>query len=289
MQQTTTRSTIDPEILLRGPRLGPALSVSPDGTQIAFIWNKDGQFQLYVVPVAGGEPRQLTDDADAAQMPDWTPDGRSVLFRRDHDGDENTNLLLIPASGGAPHHVTENGTTVDGSPSFTPDGRTVVFGSNPDGPYHIYRVSVDGGRPQQLTRGEDSELAVKVSPDGGRAVFARRIPAGARMRAALGILDLSSGEERILGTFGVHFADPDWSPDGKTVLFSDDASGFQQVILVDAESGTVTPLSPPTHDTVIGAFSRDGRSVVYLENRDGNLIPVVQEIATGARRDVTVF
>ncbi len=289
MQQATTRSTVDPDILLRGPRLGPALAVSPDGARIAFTWNRDGQFQLYVVPVAGGEPRQLTDDADAAQMPDWTPNGQSILFRRDRDGDENTNLLLIPVAGGSPHHVTENGTTVDGSPSFTPDGRTVVFGSNPDGPYHIYRVSVDGGRPQQLTHGEHSELAVKVSPDGRRAVFTRRIPAGARMRAELGILDLASGNERILGTFGVHFADPDWSPDGQAVLFSDDASGFQQVILVDAESGAVTPLSPPTHDTTLGSFSHDGRSVVYLENRDGNLIPVVQEIATGMRRDVAVF
>jgi len=181
MQHATTHSTVDPEILLRGPRLGPALAVSPDGSRVAFTWNRDGQFQLYVTPIAGGEARRLTDDADAAQMPDWRPDGRSILFRRDHDGDENTNLLLIPAAGGGAHNVTDNAQTVDGSPSFTPDGRTVVFGSNPDGPYHIYRVSVDGGRPQQLTSGDYSELSVEVSPDGSRAVFTRRKPAGARM------------------------------------------------------------------------------------------------------------
>ena len=145
---------------------------------------------------------------------------------------------------------------MDGSPSFTPDGRTVVFGSNGDGPYHIYRVSVDGGRPEQLTRGEHSELAVKVSPDGSRAAFARRIPAGAQMRAELGLLDLTSGTERTLGTFGVHNATPHWSPDGKTVLFSDDSSGFQQIILVDAETGAVTPLSPPTHDTAAAGSRR---------------------------------
>ncbi|MGI8856414.1 MAG: S9 family peptidase [Thermomicrobiales bacterium] len=289
MQHATTTRTIDPEILLRGPRLGTAIAVSPDGTQVVFTWNRDGQFQLCVVPVAGGAVRQLTDDADAAQMPDWTPDSQSILFRRDHDGDENTNLLLIPAAGGDAHRITDNAETVDGSPSFTPDGRTVVFGSNGDGPYHIYRVSVDGGRPQQLTRGEHSELAVKVSPDGSRAAFARRVPAGVEMRAELGILDLSSGTERLLGTFGVHNAAPHWSPDGTTILFTDDSSGFQQVILVDAKTGAVTPLSPPTNDTVGGGFSHDGRSAVYLENRDGNLIPIVHDLASGERRAVTAF
>jgi dipeptidyl aminopeptidase/acylaminoacyl peptidase len=289
MQHATTPRTVDPEILLRGPRLGPALALSPDGVRVAFTWNRDGQFQLCAVPVAGGEVRQLTNDADAAQMPDWTPDSRSILFRQDHDGDENTNLLLIPAAGGSVHRVTDNPQTVDGSPSFTPDGRTVVFGSNGDGPYHIYRVSVDGGRPQQLTSGEHSELAIEVSPDGSLAVFARRIPAGAQMRSALGLLDLATGAERVLGTFGVHAATPHWSPDGKMVLFSDDSSGFQQVILVDAATGAATPLSPPTHDTAGGDFSHDGRSVVYLENRDGNLIPIVHDLTSGARREVAAF
>src|SRR4051794_32925899 len=122
-QTTETVSVIDPEVLLRAPRLGMTAALSPDGTHVAFTWNRDGQFQLYTVPVAGGEPQRLTDDSDAAQWPDWTPDGQSVLFRRDHDGDENTDLLLIPVGGGPAHNVTHSPETVDGSPSFTPDGR----------------------------------------------------------------------------------------------------------------------------------------------------------------------
>ncbi len=289
MQNATTRKSVDPNVLLHGPRLGPAIAVSPDGSRVAFTWNREGQFQLCVVPVAGGAVRQLTSDADAAQWPDWTPDGQSILFRRDHDGDENTNLLLIPAAGGAAHAITENAETVDASPSFTPDGRTVVFGSNPEGPYHIYTVSVDGGRPRQLTSGEQSDLSVKVSPEGSRAAFARRKAAGAQMLADLGILDLASGAERVLGTFGVHNASPHWSPDGQTVLFSDDQSGFQQVVAVNVETGAVTPLSSPRHDSAGGVFAQDGRSVVYLENRDGNLIPIVHDLTTGERRDVAVF
>lgn len=289
MQHTTTRRSVDPDILLRGARLGPAIAVSPDGTQVAFTSNVDGQFQLFVVSVAGGEPRRLTDDADAAQWPDWTPDGKSILFRRDRDGDENTNLLLIPAAGGAAHAITDNPNTVDGSPSFTLDGRTVIFTSNGDGPYHLCSVSVDGGRPRQLTHGEFSELSVEISPDGTCAVFTRRKPDGARMLTELAILDLATGAERSLGTFGVHHGEPHWSPDGTTVLFTDDASGFQQTIIVDAATGAVTPISPATHDTMPAAFSQDGRAVIYLENRDGNLIPIMHNLSTGERREVAVF
>ena len=289
MQHTTTLRSIDPDILLRGPRLGPAIAVSPDGTQVAFTWNMDGQFQLFVVPVAGGEPRRLTDDANAAQWPDWTPDGQSILFRRDRDGDENTNLLLIPAAGGAAHAITDNPNTVDSSPSFTPDGRTVIFTSNGDGPYHLSSVSIDGGRPRQLTQGEFSELSAEVSPDGTRVAFARRKPEGVRMLTDLVILDLTTSEEQLLGTFGVHHGDPHWSPDGTTILFSDDASGFQQVIAIDVVMGAVTSISPATHDTGGATFSHDGTSIVYLENRDGNLIPIIHNLATAKRKEVTVF
>jgi dipeptidyl aminopeptidase/acylaminoacyl peptidase len=265
------------------------IAVSPDGTQVAFTWNRDGQFQLCTVPVAGGAVRRLTDDADAAQWPEWAPDGKSILFRRDHDGDENSDLLLIPAAGGATHNVTHNPDTVDASPSFTPDGRTVVFTSNADGPYHLFRVDVDGGRPRQLTRGEHSELTVRVAPDGKRALFTRRVPAGADMRMDLALLDLVTGEERPLGNFGVHNAEPFWSPDGTAILFTDDSSGFQQVILVDAATGAVTPVSPPTRDTTGAGFSHDGTHVVYLENRNGNLIPILHALATGERHEVAVF
>ncbi len=101
-ETVTTHAALDPHTLLRLPRLGGS-DLSPDGTQVAFAWSRDGQFQLFVVPVAGGEPRQLTTGADAVQTPRWTPDGTHILFRRDHDGDENTNLYLIPATGGEVH------------------------------------------------------------------------------------------------------------------------------------------------------------------------------------------
>lgn len=288
MSETVTApAALDPDTFLRLPRLGGS-DLSPDGTQVAFAWSRDGQFQLFVVPIAGGEARQLTTGTDAVQTPRWTPTGTHILFRRDHDGDENTNLCLIPATGGTAHAITENPGTADLSPSFTPDGATVIFTSNDGGIFHVYQVSVDGGRPRALTTGDDSDLTAMLSPDGTQVAFARSVPGGATARTALFVTERETGETRRLGTFGTRWTTPRWSTTGATILFSDDASGFQQVISVDAFSGQVRPVSPPTHDTLDANFSPDGKAMVYLENRDGNLVPVVQDIGSGARRVVAV-
>lgn len=288
-EMTPPRPTLDPDALLRAPRLG-ATALSPDGTQVAFAWNRDGQFQVYIVPVTSGAPVQLTSSADAAQTPLWTPDGAAILFRRDHDGDENTNLYLIPAAGGAAHAITDNPDTVDSSPSFTPDGQAIVFTTNADGPFHVYTVGVyDTESPRQLTQGEHSEIVATLSPDGATVALARFVPAGAEAKSELVLLDRKSAIERSLGVFGCRGVRPRWSRVGSTLLFSDDACGFQQVISVDVYSGQVRPVSPPTHDTESAEFAPDGKTTVYLENRDGNVLPILQDIGSGERREVVVF
>jgi tricorn protease len=54
---------------------------SPDGTQVAFAGEYDGNLDVYVVPTAGGEPKRLTYHPDPDLPVAWTPDGKSILFR----------------------------------------------------------------------------------------------------------------------------------------------------------------------------------------------------------------
>ncbi|HNC42874.1 MAG TPA: protease, partial [Acidobacteriota bacterium] len=54
---------------------------SPDGLQIAFTGEYDGNVDVYVVPTTGGVPRRLTFHPGADRVAGWTPDGKNVLFR----------------------------------------------------------------------------------------------------------------------------------------------------------------------------------------------------------------
>ncbi|MDR1415018.1 MAG: PDZ domain-containing protein [Odoribacteraceae bacterium] len=113
---------------------------SPDGKQIAFTGQYDGNTEVYIIPSEGGEPRRLTytatlkrDDPSDRMGPNnivigWTPDGKQVLFRsRCHTFNDFTGqLFTVPAVGGLPVEVPlKNG----GFASFSPDGKRLAYNS----------------------------------------------------------------------------------------------------------------------------------------------------------------
>jgi tricorn protease len=110
---------------------------SPDGKQIAFTGQYDGDEQVYVVPSSGGVPRQLTyypahgplspRGGYDNQVYGWTPDGKSVVFRslRDADGGKvETALYTVDANGGLPVRLPM---PTSGAGDFAPDGKRLVY------------------------------------------------------------------------------------------------------------------------------------------------------------------
>ena len=109
---------------------------SPDGQQIAFTGQYDGDEQVYVIPSSGGEPRQLTYYPARGPLPDrwgfdnqvygWSPDGKSVVFRSMREGwtMTDTRLYTVPAAGGLPKALPM---PVSGGGAFSPDGTKIVY------------------------------------------------------------------------------------------------------------------------------------------------------------------
>jgi tricorn protease len=109
---------------------------SPDGRQIAFTAQYDGDEQVYVIPSSGGEPRQLTFYPARGPLPDrwgfdnqvygWSPDGKSVVFRSMREGwtMSDTRLYAVPAEGGLPKALPM---PVSGGGTFSPDGRKILY------------------------------------------------------------------------------------------------------------------------------------------------------------------
>ncbi|MBM4093780.1 MAG: peptidase S41, partial [Planctomycetes bacterium] len=109
---------------------------SPCGEYLAFTGQYDGDEQVYVIPAAGGEPRQLTFYPARGPLPDrwgfdnqvcgWTPDGTAVLFRslRDAWSVAISRLYTVPIAGGLPRPLPMR---VSGAGDFSPDGGRVAF------------------------------------------------------------------------------------------------------------------------------------------------------------------
>jgi tricorn protease len=106
-----------------GLEFGPHFS--PDGSQIAFTGEYDGNLDVYVIPTAGGEPRRLTYHPGVDVAVGWTSDGKSVLFSSGRTSYSRFNkLFTIPVTGGYP---TELALPMGEEGAFSPDGSQLAY------------------------------------------------------------------------------------------------------------------------------------------------------------------
>ncbi len=179
-------------------------------------------------------------------------------------------------------------------PVLSPHGNQVAFVWSRDGeaPFHLYITLIEGGEALQLTRGDANDRHPAWSPDGARIAFLRETEDGSEVRTipALG------GTERVLTTTRRPPAGLDWSPDGRWIAFSDQASSDEppSIFLVSTESGERRKLtSPPKGEGRSDAqpvFSPDGQSVAFIRQRrasGGGGSVFVQAIDRGSARPVS--
>ncbi|MEP6668287.1 MAG: PDZ domain-containing protein [Chthoniobacter sp.] len=99
---------------------------SPDGTKLAFSGNYDGNVDIYVMPVGGGEPRRITHHGDSERLLGWYPDGQSLLFSSHMTSftERVGQLFKVSAQGGLPEKLP---VAYGEFGAISPDGRTLAF------------------------------------------------------------------------------------------------------------------------------------------------------------------
>lgn len=114
--------------LVTGFNLETGPLFSPDGSQVAFSGNYDGNVDVYVVPASGGEPKRLTYHPGPDVAVGWTRDGKDVLFRsRRSSYSDPDQLFTISAAGG---NAREIALTMAETGSFSPDGTQLAYVPN---------------------------------------------------------------------------------------------------------------------------------------------------------------
>jgi len=227
----------------------PALS--PDGKQVLFVRMGDGTDKLMVVNTEGSEPQNLGDGAcgdlcNGAENPEWSPDGRRIVFKHAFFDDDGTfvkiGILIVDLErggatevtmhkAGADHKLKAGDDFEDIEPDWSPDGKRLAFAriDNASTPHRIaiFTVGIDGKGLRQVTPWALGASEPNWSPDGNRIAFnvpgepfaggEQNIftirPDGTEMRQLTEHLEM--GEGNVQGTF-----DPSWSPDGSQLIFT---------------------------------------------------------------------
>jgi Tol biopolymer transport system component len=275
---------------------GPsAASWSPDGRELAVSM----QGSLWRQAVDTTAARQLTDGPGYDYQPDWSPDGRFIAYASYRD--DAVELRMLETATGRSWPLTSNG-AVNVEPRFSPDGKRIAFVSTVfGGRFHIHALDVADGKPGTVTRlTEDHEsglpryyygpfdhyLSPSWSPDGSELLFVSnrnriwgsggfwrmKAEPGAPMRAVH--LEETTWRAR-----------PDWSRDGKRVVYASYLGGqWHQLWAMTSEGGDVFPLTYGEFDATSPRWSPDGTRIAYVSNETGNTSLWILELPGGARR-----
>lgn len=227
---------------------------SPDGSQIAFTGQYDGDEQVYVIPSAGGAPEQLTFYPARGPLPDrwgydnqvygWSHDGQSVLFRslRDSWDLSDPKLFLAPVAGGLPRVLPM---PVAGAGALSPDNSKIVYSPL----FRDFRTwkRYQGGWAQELY-----------------------------------IFDLSSHEAQRIAASDRADRDPMWL--GDAIYFNSDRDGHYNLYKYDIASGALSQLTNYT-DWDVRWPSADGDKRIVFELA-GEL--KIMDVTTGSVTDIAI-
>jgi dipeptidyl aminopeptidase/acylaminoacyl peptidase len=260
------------------------VDLSPDGSEVAFSWNRSGAFEVYTAPLVGDRIIQLTEADRRSVVPRWSPDGRWVAFMRDQDGDEKMQLWLVDRDGVRERRLTDDDGVTHRHHAWSPDGRWVAYVANArGGTFAVHVMEVATGGHRRLTDGSDDDHDPRWSPDGKWILFWSRREA-VRANADLFLVPVDGGETRKIETR--EGADGEsmegrWSPDGSAIAFTTNVRGRYEIAIahlragpaggIDGTVARIERLGATPFDDTEPSWRPDGRGLIYRHTKDAEV------------------
>jgi Tol biopolymer transport system component len=276
-----------------GAGYSAGVSWSPDGHWIAHSgWSADGK-RLVVIetdPVTG-RSRQLTfpqGDHDADVSASFSPDGRQLAFIRCGGGAHGCVVYVIPSEGGSPRPIaSELGLTY--GLTWTPNGRGLLIAWRRAGFSQLWRVDLSGAaRPEVIpVAGDDVRWVKSGRGPNGRVAYEQDLRDSNIWR-----LDASTngkfGEARRLIASTRLDSSPQFSPDGRSIVFVSDRTGYYELWRADADGRNETALTQLRMQSLGSPrWSPDGTRIAFDGNSAQGRAIYVISAAGGAPRQWT--
>ena len=277
-------STVDGrQIRLTRPPLDQsdrAPAVSPDGRRLAFARSiSESVYSIYLLSLspsylAAGEPQPLPSFPNLrVGTPQWTGDGRDLLFSANPQTGMAIWRMLVPPVGEAPQPPRRE---PYGGGSFririgrpSAASQRLIYSAETQ-ERNVWRVALGatGGKPVKLNILKEGISGARISPDGTRIAF-DSMRTGA---TEVWLANADGTEPHALTNFGGPVTgSPVWSPDGHRIAFDSRAEGRPHIYVISAGGGRPERVTQALAENFLPSWSHDGRWLYFCSSRSGSI------------------
>ncbi len=253
-------------------RQGPFLS------RIAYISDRTGESEIWVMDWNGKNKKQLTKHNSLALAPSWSPDGKHLVFTSYLRGTPAI-YLLTPQEGYLKLLWDKGG--VNSSASVSPDGRTVAFASSQDGNVDIYTISIEGGEARRLTTARGIDTQPSWAPNGRQIAFTSARSGSPQIY----MMDADGSNIRRLSFNGYFHDESTWAYDGTRIACTTRDEGNFQIATIDTVTNERMVIPAPGNNES-PCFSPEGSMIAFESNRSGKPQIYITD-ANGVPRQLT--
>lgn len=221
------------------PIMSPAWS--PDGGHLAYVSFEKRHAVVYVQSLLTGQRLLLANFEGSNSAPAWAPDGRQLAIVLSRDG--SSQIYLVRPDGSGLHRISFSG-AIDTEPGFSPDGQFLLFTSDRGGSPQIYQMPSDGkGSTERLTFETGNNFSPRYSPDGKSFTYTHL----ANGHFYIAVQDFATQQMQML-TAGGWEKRPSFAPNGKLILFANEAQGRGILSTVSSDGRVKQKMFPQSGD-----------------------------------------
>ncbi len=243
---------------------------SPDGKNLAFtrVFNENihtrniGKQDLFIVPISGGEPRQLTFDSVNINSLAWSADGKFIYFVPVRPPDQ-TVVRRVPVGGGEQEIVSTGSKNITNI-AVSPDGNTLVFAEDVRR-WSLWRVPSDGQKGNSLINSDFTEYFPQFSPDGSLIAFQTDRSGTSQIWTA----GADGKDLRQITDTPFSSTAPSFSPDGSLIAYNQKNGEDHANYIIPAEGGKPRRISPEGVQEDFPMWSADGKYIYFSSSRSG--------------------
>jgi Tol biopolymer transport system component len=241
----------------------PPTATPISGGRVAFVSERDGNAEIYVMNADGSDVTRLTDTPAVEWLPIWSPDGTRIAFYSYRD--DFAEIYVMNADGSGQMNLTNNPAS-DWDHSWAPDGTRIAFTSKRDGNEEIYVMNTDGSDVTRLTKESANDWRPSWAPDGTRIAFTSKRDGNPEIY----VMNADGSNQTRMTNNPAGDYNPTWSPDGRRIAFDSDRDGNREIYVMNADSSDVTRLTNILAWDEAPSWLPDGGRIAFQSYRDGN-------------------